>query len=81
MELQADCLGGFYFGSRISLGQINQNDLIQTFNSACSFGDPAGYPWYAQGAHGSCGQRVSSVQNGIAGYLNGLLPGQACPST
>jgi predicted metalloprotease len=77
-ELQADCLAGFYIGSRIRRGSANQTDVSQAFLSACSYGDQYIAPWFSPGAHGTCQERVSSVQRGIAGNLNGLTPGGAC---
>lgn len=79
-ELQADCLAGFFVGYKVRQGTASQNDVISTFNQACSLGDPMLSPWWVPGAHGVCPERVSALQRGINGYLNGLLPGQACPS-
>lgn len=77
-ELQADCLAGFYIGSRVRRGLATQLDVSQAFSAACSYGDPYVAPWFAPGAHGTCMERVSSVQRGIAGNLGGLTPGGAC---
>lgn len=79
-ELQADCLAGFYVGSRVKRQLVNQYDLVQAFGAACGFGDSASTPWWGQDAHGTCSERVAAVQAGIQGFLSGLLPGQACPS-
>ena len=79
-ELQADCLGGFYVGSRISRGLARPNDVSSAFAAACRIGDPFFSNWWVQGAHGTCTERVTALQGGIDGYLAGRLPGQACPS-
>jgi len=79
-ELQADCLAGFYVGSRIGRGLATENSVIQTFNTACGTGDPFESPWWVPGAHGTCAERVTALRAGIDGYLSGLIPGQACPS-
>jgi hypothetical protein len=75
MELQADCLGGYFVGSQVRQGAVNQSELIRTFNFACSIGDP----WWLVGSHGTCAERVAALQQGIDGYNQGRLPGQACP--
>lgn len=77
-ELQADCLGGFYVGYQAKSGQINQTDLFQAFNFACSIGDPFISNWWDP-THGTCPERVAAMQTGFNGYFQGLLPGQACP--
>lgn len=77
-ELQADCLAGFYVGSRIRRGLASQVDVSQAFSAACSYGDPYLAPWFAPGAHGTCQERVSAVQRGIAGNLSALTPGGSC---
>ena len=78
-ELQADCLGGYFVGNQIRHG-ASQSEVLTTFTFACQIGDPFASPWWQTGAHGTCPERVSALQLGIAGYLNGLLPGQACPT-
>lgn len=78
-ELQADCLAGYYLGSRVRRGLATQQDLASTFDTACSYGDPYLAPWYEPGAHGICPERVAALNQGIAGNLGGALPGQACP--
>ena len=76
-ELQADCLAGFYVGSRIRRGLATQAGVLGVFATACQIGDPTASPWWG---HGTCNERVAALQSGIAGFLNGLLPGAACPS-
>lgn len=78
-ELQADCLAGFYLGSRVRRGLANNVDLANTFNTACNYGDPYLAPWYEPGAHGVCQERVHALSRGIDGNLSGIAPGQACP--
>lgn len=78
-ELQADCLAGFYLGSRVRRGLASQADLSSTYNTACSYGDPYLAPWYEPSAHGVCQERVTALNQGIAGNLGGYTPGQACP--
>lgn len=78
-ELQADCLGGYFIGWRICKKEIGHDDVISIIEFACDIGDPAFSPWWATGSHGTCFERVSAVEQGINGYLGGLLPGQACP--
>jgi hypothetical protein len=78
-ELQADCLSGYYTGFQVNQGQVNQTDLMSTFNSTCGFGDPLFANWWEPGAHGTCPERVSALQQGINGYFGRLLPGQSCP--
>lgn len=77
-ELQADCLAGYYVGSRIRRGTVNQNDITSTFATSCNYGDPYLAPWYEPSAHGVCSERVGMLKRGIDGQLAGLLPGQAC---
>lgn len=77
-ELQADCFAGFYVGSRIAAGTATSADVASTFQTACSYGDPYLKAWFEPGAHGSCVDRVSSIQRGIAGYLGGAPPFAAC---
>jgi predicted metalloprotease len=79
-ELQADCLGGYYVGFRIRRNLATQSDVVRTFSTACGLGDPTFSPWWVQGAHGTCTERAAALQAGIAGYLAGAKPGQACPS-
>jgi predicted metalloprotease len=78
-ELQADCLAGFYIGSRVRRGLATQADVARTFNAACSYGDPYLAPWYEPGAHGVCQERVYAINQGISENLLGASPGQACP--
>jgi predicted metalloprotease len=78
-ELQADCLAGYYIGSRVRRGLATQADVANTFGTACRYGDPYLAPWYSPGAHGVCQERVAALTQGISGNLNGALPGQACP--
>jgi predicted metalloprotease len=78
-ELQADCLAGFFLGSRVCGGTVTQNDVAVTFNNFCSTGGPPGSTWFNPASHGSCSERVSAVRLGMDGYLRGFLPGQACP--
>lgn len=78
-ELQADCLGGYYVGFQQKSGQVSGPEVVRTFQFACSIGDPIASPWWAPGAHGTCGERVNAVQQGLNGYFAELLPGQACP--
>ena len=78
-ELQADCLSGYYLGSRVRRGLASQSDLASTFAVACSYGDPYLAPWFEPGAHGVCQERVAALNQGIAGNLSGYLPGQTCP--
>lgn len=78
-ELQADCLAGFYVGSRVRRGLATQADVANTFNVACSYGDPYLAPWYLPGSHGVCQERVSALNQGISGNLAGATPSQACP--
>lgn len=80
-ELQADCLAGFYIGSRIQRQTVTEVDVTRAFQLACTNGDSSDTPWWAPSAHGSCQQRVNAVQTGIGGFLAGVLPGQACPSS
>lgn len=80
IELQADCLGGFYVGSQDRAGAVRQSDVLNAVTFACQIGDPMVSPWWATGAHGTCPERVAALQQGLAGYWAGLLPGQACPS-
>lgn len=75
MELQADCLGGYYVGFQERQGAVNRSELIRTFEFACSIGDP----WWLVGSHGTCVERVAALQQGYNGYNQGRLPGQACP--
>jgi len=77
-ELQADCLAGFYVGSRIRRGGVSQSDISSTFATACSYGDPYLAPWYAPGTHGVCQERVAALNQGMIGNLAGALPLQAC---
>jgi predicted metalloprotease len=79
IELQADCLGGYYVGFQAKSGQVTSSEVISTFQFACSIGDPYASPWWAPGAHGVCVERTNALQQGINGYIAGLLPGQACP--
>lgn len=78
-ELQADCLAGFYLGSRVRRGLATTADLSAAFFTACSYGDPYLAPWFDLSAHGTCTERVAAVDQGINGNLAGLVPGQACP--
>lgn len=78
-ELQADCLAGFYVGYQVRTGQVSQTDVINTFQFACSQGDPNLSPWWQPGAHGTCGERVNAMQQGVSGYLGNALPLNACP--
>jgi hypothetical protein len=78
VELQADCLGGFYVGYQARTGQVTAAEVLKTFQFACSIGDPVVSPWWVSGAHGICTERAAALQRGIDGYLAGLLPGQAC---
>jgi hypothetical protein len=78
-ELQADCLGGYYVGFQQRSGQVKSAEVVSTFQFACQIGDPFVSPWWATGAHGTCPERVSALQQGVDGYFAGLLPGQACP--
>ncbi len=78
-ELQADCLGGYYVGFQQKSGQVKSSDVVKTFNFACTIGDPSISPWWVQGSHGTCPERVNAVQQGVDGYFAELLPGQACP--
>ena len=78
MELQADCLGGFYVGYQAKTGQVTSTEVLKTFQFACSIGDPVVSPWWVSGAHGVCTERAAALQRGIDGYFAGLLPGQAC---
>lgn len=78
-ELQADCLAGFYIGSRVRRRAATRQEVGTAFAAACNYGDPYLAPWYEPGAHGTCTERVGAVQQGITGQLSGYLPGQACP--
>jgi hypothetical protein len=77
-ELQADCLAGYYIGSRVRRRLASQVDVSQAFSAACNAGDPYLAPWFATGAHGTCQERVFAVQRGISGNLNALSPSAAC---
>jgi predicted metalloprotease len=79
-ELQADCLAGYYIGSRVRRGLANQADVAAAFATACSFGDPYLAPWFDPNAHGVCQERVGMVNQGINGNLAGYTPGRACPT-
>ena len=77
-ELSADCYAGYFLGWLKCIGRIGDADITGTLRAACSAQDPAGTPWFAQGAHGTCEQRVSSVSTGISRYEQGIAPLNAC---
>lgn len=81
LELQADCLAGFYTGNRVCRQTVSQADVIATFMFACQSGDPFQSPWWQTGAHGTCEQRASALRQGLNGYLGGLQPLAACPNS
>lgn len=76
-ELHADCQAGLYTAAAELSGMVDGSQLLQAFNSLCSVGDPAGTPWFAPGAHGSCQQRVEAFQ---AGYEGAKSVGACNPS-
>jgi len=78
-ELQADCLAGFFLGNRSCKGEASSSDVLQTFQNFCAIGTPTGATWLNPSVHGSCAQRVAAVEQGMNGYLQGMLPLQACP--
>lgn len=78
LELQADCLAGFYVGSRIRRGLATQADVSSSFATACSYGDPYLAPWYEPGSHGVCQERVAMLNQGITGSLSGATYRQVC---
>jgi hypothetical protein len=70
-ELHADCQAGLFTAALELSGNTNANRLAGAFASICQFGDPAGYPWFAPGAHGTCQQRTAAFQAGYeAGKAN-----------
>jgi hypothetical protein len=79
-ELQADCLAGFYAGFQIRQGLLEQSAIAGAFRNACESGDPSFSPWWVQGQHGTCNERMTALDGGIRGYLAGAPPLDACPS-
>ena len=77
-ELAADCFAGYFLGMVECDGQANMQDSMAAFSQSCANGDPAGEPWYAPGAHGSCQQRETAIQTGYAGYQAKQPPLNAC---
>jgi|SRR5882672_8854036 len=77
-ELSADCLGGYFLASVVCSGKALDSEITNAVMAACTIGDPAGYPWFLPGAHGSCADRISAVTYGIAAYRNGTSPVVAC---
>jgi hypothetical protein len=75
-ELGADCYAGYFLGWLGCLMQLNIQDYIAAFNSACSLG--TNLPWYAPGNHGTCSMRVQAVQQGIQAYGARVPPLTAC---
>lgn len=78
-ELSADCLAGFYVGNQVQSGQVKSDDVTSTINLACNIGDQGSSLWFESGAHGTCGERVNNMRQGIDKFLGGKKPEEACP--
>ncbi len=65
LELQADCLAGRWAASAAQRGFLEPGDIQEALTSLFTVGDPAGTPWFAQGAHGTSFQRQAAFQQGL----------------
>jgi hypothetical protein len=76
-ELSADCLSGYFLGNLVCNQQTNAQEIIKTFNTLC-FVDNGTSTYFDPHGHGSCQERVSSIEQGINAYLAGVPPLNAC---
>jgi Putative neutral zinc metallopeptidase len=77
-ELAADCFAGYYLGSLVCEGRVNQVDVTSTLETACVIADGTGDPVADLHTHGTCRQRVSAVARGIEAYLRGASAIATC---
>jgi hypothetical protein len=77
-ELGADCYAGYFAGHLACQNRITQNDIQAMIMQQCSGGDPQGTPWWAQGAHGTCQQRVAAALRGMTAHQQNIPPNTAC---
>jgi hypothetical protein len=75
-ELSADCMAGYYLGSRVCRGLVNEQEVATTLALACVIADGNGS--LDLDSHGTCEQRVKSVTEGMRAYLTGQPPLPAC---
>lgn len=77
-ELGADCLSGYFLAWLECSGRSNMSDMMSATASICATGDPRTSGWFDPGTHGTCGERLTAVQRGAAGYRNNQPPSAVC---
>lgn len=74
-ELEADCLSGYYLGSHVCQGRIDEAELAEVLGGACASSDRG---WLEPASHGDCDARIEATLRGARAYLAGESALDAC---
>lgn len=64
VELQADCLAGYWAADADSRGLLEEGDFEEGVVALYRVRDPKGTPFYDPQAHGTAGERIDAFSNG-----------------